>query len=536
MKFTRILCILSTVLLLSSCQSFGLSQLEQEKHDQHETPEYLIQEQHQSQDKKVILIILDSMIGPILDASLERGNVPALQFLIDNGRYYDNLITPFPSMSVTVESSLVTGTMPDKHGVPGLSWYSKQEDRIVNYGTSFLTWLKTGLAEGVMDVLYHLNNTHLSPATKTIFEELHELGKTSGSVNALVYRGPQLHSLHFPRFFQGLINVPNQIETYGPDILAFGAFTQPNQLEQQDYADEPWNSLGLTDTYSTEVVTALIREGKQPDFLLVFLPDLDKIMHKHGPYFRKGFERAEKHIHEILDAYPSWEHALEHNVFIIIGDHGQDKIMANEESLAIDLLQIYREYKIPALHESVSYADIAFGINQRMTYVYDVQEANLLPELEELAKQDDRIAMVAWVGEEDWIKVTAPLVQEPFYFKPGGEWIDPYNQHWFIKGDSDVINMTTNDETKELQFTDYPDALNQLYSALKSHGPNHLILVARPGYSFQAEGTPIHPDGGEHGGLHKNDAQAAMVIAGTDKLPQYPRIVDLKDYIIQLFQ
>jgi hypothetical protein len=42
-----------------------------------------------------------------------------------------------PSMSVTIDSSLLTGTYPDQHKIPGLNWYDEQEKRIVNYGTGF---------------------------------------------------------------------------------------------------------------------------------------------------------------------------------------------------------------------------------------------------------------------------------------------------------------------------------------------------------------------------------------------------------------
>ena len=40
-------------------------------------------------------------------------------------------------MSVTIDSTLITGTNPDKHKIPGLVWYNEDEQRIINYGNGF---------------------------------------------------------------------------------------------------------------------------------------------------------------------------------------------------------------------------------------------------------------------------------------------------------------------------------------------------------------------------------------------------------------
>jgi predicted AlkP superfamily pyrophosphatase or phosphodiesterase len=483
--------------------------------------------------KKVIMVIIDSMTGSLVDSSLKKGSVPALQYLIDNGQYYKEVVAPFPTMSVTIESSIVTGEMPDKHKIPGLSWYNSQEDRIVNYGTSSLFWMKSGVSEGVKDALYHLNNTHLSKNVTTIFEELDERNLSSGAINTLIYRGNQKHQITLPGWLGGMEGMPDSMEINGPNVLAFGSFATPEIIKKDNFKDSAFSRFGLNDQYTMEVTQALIKQGDQPDFLMAFMPEFDQKAHDNSMHYRKGFEEVDQYLQGILNAYDSWEEALEQNIFIIVGDHGQDNMVEEDESVAIDLDQMYADYQIPNIGEPVRHGDIAFGVNQRMTYVYDVHHQGLLPRLAERARSDQRIAMAAWLDGE-WVNVIDPDYQGMLRFKPNGGWGDRYDQSWSLEGDPDILSLKIDNERGRVSYTDYPDGLNQLYSALHSHDVPSLVLAAKPGYAFQSEGIPTHPGGADHGGIHSNDSLAVMVIAGTDQKPKYLRMVDLKEYILKL--
>ena len=81
----------------------------------------------QSQKKRVIMLMIDTLIDPSIQAAIKSGKVPALQFFIENGQYFSNLVSPFPTMSVNVDSTLLTGVYSDKHKVPGLVWYNKKK-------------------------------------------------------------------------------------------------------------------------------------------------------------------------------------------------------------------------------------------------------------------------------------------------------------------------------------------------------------------------------------------------------------------------
>jgi hypothetical protein len=483
--------------------------------------------------KKVIMVIIDSMTGSLVDSSLKKGTVPALQFLIDNGQYYKEVVAPFPTMSVTIESSIVTGEMADKHRIPGLAWYNSQEDRIVNYGTSPLFWLKTGVSEGIKDALYHLNNTHLSKNVTTIFEELDQRNLSSGAVNTLIYRGNQKHQLSLPGWLGGMEGMPDSMEIKGPNVLAFGSLATPEIIKKDNFQDGVFSRFGFNDQYSMEVTQALVKQGNQPDFLMVFMPEFDQKAHDHGIHYRKGFEEVDQYLQGILNSYDSWEAALEENIFIVVGDHGQDNMVEEDEDIAIDLDQLYADYHIPDISGPVSNGEVAFGVNQRMTYVYDVHHQGLLPQLADRARSDRRIAFAAW-RDGEWVNVIDPDYQGMLRFKPDGAWSDQYDQTWSIEGDPDILALKVDKERNRVSYTDFPDGLNQLYSSLHTHDVPSLILAANPGYAFQSEGIPIHTGGADHGGIHRNDSLAVMVIAGTDQRPKYLRMVDLKEYILQL--
>jgi hypothetical protein len=185
-----------------------------------------------------------------------------------------------------------------------------------------------------------------------------------------------------------------------------------------------------------------------------------------------------------------------------------------------------------ALGEAASAGDIAFATNQRMSYVYDLRLQADLSQLADLTLADKRIAVVAY-EQGDWIHVLSPDHHGSFRFQKGDSWQDSYSQGWEIEGNEKVLALKLDIKGKQISFTQYPDALNQLYGAFKSHTSKKLILNAKPGYSFKSEGIPVHEDGGDHGGLHRNDTLAALIVTGD--YPHVPlRVTDVPGFVLYL--
>ncbi|MMZ63033.1 hypothetical protein D1872_252690 [compost metagenome] len=62
------------------------------------------------------------------------------------------------------------------------------------------------------------------------------------------------------------------------------------------------------------------------------------------------------------------------------------------------------------------------------------------------------------------------------------------------------------------------------------------MVTASPGYELVGENSPTHLNGGGHGSLHKQDSLVPMIVTGTDTAPKHLRIVDIKDWVLQLIQ
>lgn len=74
-------------------------------------------------DKPIILLNIDSLMAQSLEIAIQTGRAPALEFLIEKGTYYPNVVSAFPTMSVTIDSTVLTGTYADKHKISALNWY-----------------------------------------------------------------------------------------------------------------------------------------------------------------------------------------------------------------------------------------------------------------------------------------------------------------------------------------------------------------------------------------------------------------------------
>lgn len=85
--------------------------------------------------KPVIVLIIDSLMDQPLKKAIQEGRAPALKFFLENGHYEPEVASAYPTMSVAIDSTLLTGTYPNIHRVPGLVWYNQAEQRIVNYGS-----------------------------------------------------------------------------------------------------------------------------------------------------------------------------------------------------------------------------------------------------------------------------------------------------------------------------------------------------------------------------------------------------------------
>lgn len=234
-----------------------------------------------------------------------------------------------------------------------------------------------------------------------------------------------------------------------------------------------------------------------------------------------------------MDSFGSWEKALKEAVWIITGDSGQTGLKTDKEEAVIQLDQLLNRYQQLATGEKATEdTEIVLCVNERMAYIYLLQPSIRETELISQLKQDDRIDLIAW-QEKDWIHVLNRDKDLVVRFRPGGQWKDPYNQSWEIKGNPQALDIQTDDKQHKLHYGDFPDPFSRLWGAFHSHPGRFMIVNAKPGYELAIQPSPTHPGGGGHGSLHKTDSLVPLIITGTSSIPQYKRLVDLKKFVIQ---
>ncbi len=486
--------------------------------------------------KKVIMILIDAIMPDALENSIKAGKAKALKFLMENGYYDSKLVTAFPTMTASVDCTLMTGVYPDQHKVPGLIWYHPEEKRIVDYVNGSKTTLSLGIKNTANDVLVELNEKHLNKETKTIYEELAEQGKTAGAINFIIHRGFQKYELKPPFLFNLITRFKlNKRSISGPELLSIGAFVKPSLPGRKlvwNWNQSLFNKYGINDRYAIEVTKYIIEAGRQPDFLMIYLPNHDHYLHKHINHPLESIKKVDQNLEKILDTFGDWNKAIEQNTFIILGDHGQTEI-GKEQNHNIDLDYLLRDYQIPPIGQRVKEEHEAiFANNERMVYIYPLKK-DIQKRLVNTLLAEENIDFIAW-KENKTVKVANANGAE-LTFSKGKEsyYIDPYHQKWDVEGDLTILDITL--EKNQLHFGQFPDALSRLYGALYSQNIPVIVANAKPHFEFISKTFPTHLGGGSHGSLNYTDSIVPLLVAGAEKNPPTPmRVVDLKNYVLQL--
>src|SRR6187455_2998493 len=124
---------------------------------------------------KVVLIVIDGLTAATFEAAVEDGTAPTLGLLAREGRYR-RALSVFPSLTPVCLSTIATGAGPDVHEIPHLVWWHRGEQRLVEYGSSFGAVRAAGTTRTIRDVVFNLNEEHLSKKAVTVFEALEASG------------------------------------------------------------------------------------------------------------------------------------------------------------------------------------------------------------------------------------------------------------------------------------------------------------------------------------------------------------------------
>lgn len=488
--------------------------------------------------KKVIFLMIDSFMPHVLEDCIEKRLVPALQFFKEKGMYWKECTTVYPTMTASVDCSLITGEYPDRHKIPALVWYNPDENRLVNYINGSLPVWKLGLAPCMHDVLCSLNDVHLSKDVRTIYEELADRGKTSGSINLIARRSYHKYNVCLPWALRLITRFRPFEDISGPDFLTVGSIMR-SPVEPAipwGWDETIFRHYGINDAFAVRALNHLISNQILPDFTMVYLPENDHQVHLEPKKACKILAKVDQKLQTILNQFPSWEDALKSYVFIITGDHGQTLIGPSSVH-NIDLEHLLIGMKINRYGEQpTNQDDVIIANNERMTNLYPLK-MGVEQEVVSRLKQDRRIDIIAWKKEE-WVQVVSGKKDGLLRFRKNGVRKDLYGQTWELDGNIDILDLSYSNE-QVISFGDYPDALSRLYGALFSQDISVISCTAKPGYEFKSSYAPTHLKGGSHGSLHQIDSTIPLIISGVENQEwpfQSPRLVDFKKYILHLLQ
>src|SRR6195256_5173952 len=218
------------------------------------------------------------MAPEMLERTIAAGAAPVLGEMMRRGLYVSDCVAAFPSVTPVCAASIVTGTGQDRHHIPAMNWYHREEQRYVEYGSSFRASQRFGIARQLTDTVYNMNRAHLSADTPTVFESLDDAELRTAGTPYLMYRGRHRHE---PQRDTALTRVASALMRHavmGPRELFYADIFASRRTGCRSGLGMP----GVRDRHSG-CVSAYMVERDLFDFLLLSLPDNDWYSHKYGP-------------------------------------------------------------------------------------------------------------------------------------------------------------------------------------------------------------------------------------------------------------
>jgi len=421
--------------------------------------------------KKLVLIVVDGMTPEAFEHAVESGRAPALAYLAAHGNYR-RATSVFPSLTPVCLSSIATGAGPDVHHIPSLSWWSRKEKRIVEYGSSFSALRKAGFSQAVLDTIVNMNERHLSREATTVYEALEDAGFVAGAINITCYRGRHRYAPTVPGFSQAV---------HGPSRFFF------YNLFESDRTGAPFSGRGRkggsVDAYAAGVGRWLVtRDGF--DFLVYYLSDYDFASHVHGPTgaMDAALERIDASVATLLLAAGGPDEFLERYAVILLADHGQTDVerVARLEPHYADLT-----------------GQVVVTASNRAGQVYLLPGATV--DAAELARRLD--------GE--------PAVEVTLR-RDGGE----------------AIARRGGEDFPAHQL-EHPDVAERVRAALANPNAGELLVSAAEGWELIDLGGRHHEGGGSHGSLVAGDSFVPLLTIGVNAAPT--RITEVVPAVLDHF-
>jgi Type I phosphodiesterase / nucleotide pyrophosphatase len=479
---------------------------------------------------KLVLCVIDAMAPAMLERAIAAGVAPTLERLIESGHYISDCVAAFPSVTPVCAASIVTGVAQDAHRIPGMNWFDREEDRYVEYGSSFRAAQRFGIARQLTDTVYNMNRAHLAAETPTVFETLDDADVRTAGTTYLMYRGRHRHE---PQRDTALTRVASALIRHpvmGPRELFYADIFASRRTGCRSGLGMP----GVRDRHSG-CVSAHMVEHDLFDFLLLSLPDNDWYSHKNGPEAQiQSIGQADLQLARVMNAGGGVEEFLSEHAVIAMADHSQAAI---EGTIALQDELAELGVLGPVRSSGGSRAEeprIAVCPSQRAAMVYALHESErdaMRASVETRALAIDGIDLVMWLERDAHDAPREGVISSPVHgelrFAPDGPCVDARGESWSIEGALAAVDATVEDG--QLRTPEYPDALGRVWAALTCPTSGEVLLSAAPGREFIDWGRQAHVGGGSHGSLHACDSLGALILSGVQPPDPTPRQWAIRD-------
>jgi hypothetical protein len=458
------------------------------------------------QRKKLVLVVVDAMKPAMLERAIAAGRAPALARIQEQGVYVGDCVAAFPSVTPVCAATITTGVGPDRHLIPSMNWFHRDENRYIEYGSSFSASRQFGVVRSMTDTVYRMNDEHLSKDVETVFESLDDADVRTAGTTYLIYRGRYPHEVANESALARIVTSTLFRRTVdGPRELFYADLYASRKTGCRGQLGLP----GARDQH-TGCVGAYLEEHDLFDFLLFSLPDNDAYSHRNGPHAQvTSIAAADRQIERLMHAGGGPDEFLANHAMVVISDHSQAPV---EQRIRLDLAFADFDVATPRPSRSIG-AEVALSPAQRSAMGYVLDEDNTeqtLGRAMDAVRDLEGIDLIMTLdGEEAVIRGRRGELR----FAHGGELTDVRGQRWSVEGDLGVLRAELQDG--RFLSTEYPDALTRVWSALHCPNSGEILLSAAPGYEFVDWGGSDHVGGGSHGSLHRSDSLGGLLWCGT---------------------
>ena len=279
-----------------------------------------------NQQNKALIVLNVVALSPYMIGK----NTPNINKLLANGYSKHNLAAPFPAVTTTAQSAMLTGKKANEHGIVGNGWYFKE------------------LAE------------------VSFWKQANQLVQSDKVWHALKQKNPQLKVSQLFWWYNMYADVEQSI-TPRPHYLAdggkiFDLYSSPAGLHQNIEAEigtfpffNFWGpKAGIA--ASEWIAKAAIKEFQlnKPDLQLVYLPHLDYCLQKHGPEhcsIAKEIQAIDAVVGQIIDF-----HQNNDVDFLIVSEYGITQV-----NNTVHINRILRQQGYIAVRETLGFENLDYG-------------------------------------------------------------------------------------------------------------------------------------------------------------------------------